>query len=64
MPQQIQVKTFEAEDTSSLDTAVNTFLATLNVKDVLEVLRSSFSSAKYGTNKTHTATVVYKEQVP
>jgi len=64
MATQVKIKTFEDETPSGLDTAVNAFLATLNTKDVLEVLRDSFSSAKYGTHKTHTATVVYKETVP
>lgn len=46
-------------DGSSLQEKVNTFLDTLDKKDVLEVLIASFSSAKYGTNKTFVGTVVY-----
>ena len=56
----LKTKSFEAETPTDLDMAVNAFLATLNVKDVLDVLTSAFASAKYGTNKTFTATVVYK----
>lgn len=46
-------------DGSSLEEKLNVFLATLNSKDVLDVIQHSFSSAKYGLRKTYTATVVY-----
>jgi hypothetical protein len=56
----IQIKTFEADTLTALDTDVNTFLATKDPKDVLDTLVHAFSSAKYGTAKTYVATVVYK----
>lgn len=57
----IKQKTFEADTPVDLDTAVNAFTATKDIKDVLDVVPHAFSSAKYGTAKTFTTTVVYKE---
>lgn len=57
----IKQKTFEADTAAALDTAVNTFIATLDTKNVLDVLSSAFASSKYGETKTFATTVVYKE---
>lgn len=59
MATQVQTKSFEADTIAALETALNTYLATLNAKDVLDVMRHSFASSKYGQHKTHTATVVH-----
>lgn len=48
-------------DGSSLEEQVNTFLASLDPKDVLDVLTNPFSSGKYGLTTTYVATVVYKD---
>jgi hypothetical protein len=57
----IKHKTFESDTAATLDTAVNTFLATLDTKNVLDVMASAFASSKYGETKTFTTTVIYKE---
>lgn len=64
----IKTKMFESDlllplatpDGTSLEEQVNTFLATLPSKNVLDTIQHSFSSAKYGMARTYTATVVYK----
>jgi hypothetical protein len=56
----IQVKLFEADTLAAAETAANTWLAAQDIKDVLDTIVNSFSSAKYGTNKTYVITVVYK----
>ena len=63
----IKTKEFESElliplvvpDGNSLEEKMNTFLNTLDPKNVLDVLVSSYSSAKYGIRKTNVGTVVY-----
>lgn len=65
---QIKVKLFESDtqgplptpDGTSLEEKVNVFTATVPEKNILEIHTQAFSSAKYGTAKTYTATVVYK----
>lgn len=47
-------------DGSSLEEQINTFLATLNPKDVLDVEITSALSGKYGQNEQHFGVVVYK----
>lgn len=56
----IQIKAFEEDTLTALETAVNTFLAAEDPKDVLDTIISAFSSAKYGERKTYVATVVYR----
>jgi hypothetical protein len=48
-------------DGSSLEELVNAFLATLDPKDVLDVLKESTSTGKYGLTTTHFGTVIYRE---
>jgi hypothetical protein len=60
MAADIHVKTFEADTVAVLESDVNTFLDTLDKKDILDVMYNAFSSAKYGTAKTYTAMIVYK----
>lgn len=63
----IKTKTFESHllsplatpDGSSLEELVNAFLATLEPKHVLDVLKESTSTGKYGLTTTHFGTVVY-----
>ena len=47
-------------DGTSLEELVNTFLATLDPKDILDVMKQSSQTGKYGQNTTHFETVVYK----
>jgi hypothetical protein len=64
----IKTKQFQANflrplatpDGSSLEEIVNTFLATLDAKDVLDVINTPFSGGKYGLITTYIATVVYR----
>lgn len=63
----VKIKTFESDvlsplpipDGTSLEEKVNTFLATLAPKDVLDTIQISFASAKYGVRKTYVGTTVY-----
>lgn len=57
----IKTKIIEADTAAELETAVNTFLETLDPKNVLDAMLSSFASSKYGQTKTFTAMVIYKE---
>jgi hypothetical protein len=65
----IKTKTFQSSllsplsptpDGSSLEELVNAFLATLDPKDVLDVLKESTSTGKYGLTTSHFGTVVYR----
>ena len=64
----IKVKTFASAllsplatpDGTSLEELLNVFLATLEPKNVLDVLKQSTSTGKYGMNTTHFGTVIYK----
>lgn len=64
----ITTKTFESDlfvpkatpDGTSLQEQLNVFTATLDEKDILDVIVHAFSSAKYGLSKTYTAVVIYK----
>lgn len=47
-------------DGTSLEELVNTFLLTMDAKDVLDVLIDSDSTGKYGMTTTHFASVVYR----
>lgn len=49
-----------APDGSSLEEKTNTFLATLDPKDILDVLTESTSTGKYGLTTTHFSTIVYR----
>lgn len=55
------LKPLSTPDGSSLEEQLNAFLATLDPKDVLDILTSPFSSGKYGFTTTYVATVVYRE---
>lgn len=47
-------------DGTSLEEKVNAFVATLDVKNFLDVTFNSELSGKYGTNQWHFAAVLYK----
>lgn len=47
-------------DGTSLEELLNAFLATLKATDVLDVLKTSTSTGKYGMNTSHFGTVVYR----
>lgn len=47
-------------DGSSMEEKLNVFLATLDPKDVLDVLSTPFSSGKYGLTTSYIATVLYR----
>ena len=55
------LKPLPVPDGSSIEEQVNAFLATLDAKDVLDVISTPFSSGKYGLTTTYVATVVYRE---
>jgi len=59
-----QTKTFAADTAVATDAAANTFLQTLDQKDVLDVLATADASGKYGHQKTFVVTVVYTELIP
>ena len=47
-------------DGTSLEEKLDAFLATLDPKDVLDVISTPFSSGKYGLTTTYVATVLYR----
>ena len=47
-------------DGTSLDEQLNTFLGTLDTKNVVDVLVESHATGKYGISTTHFASVVYR----
>lgn len=46
-------------DGTSLEERVNAFVATLNQKDILDILFDFSSTGKYGASKEYIAQVVY-----
>ena len=56
----VQLKPLVPPDGSSLEEQMNTFLATLDAKNVLDVLKESGSVGKYGLNTTHFGTIIYR----
>jgi hypothetical protein len=56
----VVTKTFSNETLSTLESDLNTFLATLDPKNVLDVIFTFSATSKYGMNTTYTALVVYK----
>lgn len=65
----MKTKTFEGvllqpkstPDGTSVEEMVNAFLATLDVKNVLDVTYTSALSGKFGVNEKHFAVVTYRE---
>mgnify|MGYP001559151857 CR=1 FL=1 len=47
-------------DGTSLEEPLNTFLATLDPKNVIDVLVESHATGKYGITTTHFASVVHR----
>lgn len=57
----LKTKQIEATKLIDLETNVNTFLGTLDPKDVLDVTFSPFSSGKYGLTTTYIAAILFRE---
>lgn len=53
-------KLVEASTLADLETAVNTFLGTLDAKDILDVIITRGQTGKYGSQVAYFAAVVYK----
>jgi hypothetical protein len=57
----VDLKPKSVPDGSSLEELVNVFLATLDQKNVLDVVQTSTVSGKYGVAEKHFAVVAYRE---
>lgn len=55
-----QIESTRLTGVGSLEELLNAFLATLDPKDVLDVVPSPFSSGKYGLTTTYVASVLYR----
>lgn len=60
----IQEKSFESDTLADLDLQVNTFLATLAERNVLDVVVNTGRAGRYGNQNSFIATVVFKATIP
>lgn len=56
----VQTQSFEADTLAALVAAVNTFLATLAERHILDIIVTTTQAGKYGTKQNYLATVVFK----